>query len=433
MDIQLDSIRALLRATLGYDSFTAGFVASVQADKSIPTACINADGLLRYNPDFVQQNVRTEADLFCLVFHELLHPAFGHFIHGNDEMTNIACDAIINSVISNLFPQASAWGCLFSSLYPERGLSAILRRGSKLGYSRYRRLYEYLYPGHGTSNTHLSAGEVIQTLKALAPAGEQNILLLGTHGVGDDDARGKARGSSWSDKITSDVSRDVLAALKAAGTCAGHFDSLMDLIVEVLHTKSTVREDLLLGYATRKKLDRFFDDHQHPRRITSPFPVNPSRRDMVLLSAGVWPGFFRNRQPEVIKKQKGVAIYLDVSGSVNESLPEILGVLSHYRQRIGTVYLFSNAVVEVPFQRLCAGEVKTTYGTDFDCVARSILEKEYERAVVITDGYADLKEENAEELKKGGVRILTILFSGTEGCEAFDPFGEILQLEDITN
>ena len=44
-----------------------------------------------------------------------------------------------------------------------------------------------------------------------------------------------------------------------------------------MKTKTTVREDLLLGYAKRKKLDRFFDDHQRPRRITSPFMLEQGR------------------------------------------------------------------------------------------------------------------------------------------------------------
>lgn len=432
MQVDLDIIRELLRRTLGFDSFVAGFVTSVIEDQAVPTAGINGNGVMRCNPAFVEEHVRTEADLFCLVFHELLHPAFGHFIHGDDELANIACDAIINAVVTNLFPQPSARGCLFTALYPERGLSAILRRGSKLAYSRYRRLYEYLYPAHGASKTRLSAGEIIQTLKALAAPGAQKILLLGTHGDGDrDQGNGEPR-PGWSEKTTAEISREVLAVLKGAGTCAGHFDCLMDLIVDVLNTKTTVREDLLLGYATRRKRDRFFDDHQRPRRITSPFPLNPSRRDMVLLSAGVWPGFFRNRQPEVTRRQKGIAIYLDVSGSVNEALPEILGVLSHYRERIGSVFLFSNTVAEIPFRRVCAGKIRTTYGTDFDCVARSILEQEYERAVVITDGYADLDDVNAEEMKKAGTKILTILFGGAEECEALQPFGDIVKLEDMT-
>ena len=428
MKLDLELIRNLLRRTLGYESFAAGFINRVTADPEVPTACISAQGVLRYNPDFVREHVKTEADLFCLVFHELLHPAFGHFIHNHDELANLACDAIINAVITTLFVNPSANGCLFRALYPERGLSAILRKGSKLAYSRYCPLYQHLYPDYAHSRAQLSAGEVIQTLKALTPPAYAQVLLLGSHGVPG--TEGKPR-ETWSGKVTREVSKELLAAIKQTGCGAGYCESLINLMVEVLKTKRTIRQDLLLGYTTRKRLDAFFDTQERSRRITSPFPVNPSRRDLVLLSAGIWPGFFRNRQPELIRRQKGVALFLDVSGSVNEFLPQIIGLLSGLRNRLTTIYLFSNKVVEVPFAKLCQGELQTTYGTDFDCVAETVLEKEYERAIILTDGCASLKPENTERLRKAGTRLLTILFDGGEECEAFKPFGEIIQLDQV--
>lgn len=188
----------------------------------------------------------------------------------------------------------------------------------------------------------------------------------------------------------------------------------------------------MLKYTTKKKLDAFFDTDQRNRRITSPFPINPSRRDMVLLSADIWPGLFRNIQPEVIRRQKGIAIFLDVSGSVNDFLPEIIGILSGFRSRIKTIYLFSNKVVEVQFTSLCKGEIKTTGGTSFDCIAQKILEKEYECAIILTDGYADLNEENSELLHKANTKILTILFDDTNECKSFEPFGEVVQLDELT-
>jgi len=426
MTLNLELIRDLLRKTLGYESFAAGFISRVVADEGVPTAGITAQGVLRYHPAFVRDHVKTEADLFCLVFHELLHPAFGHFIHGPDELANIACDAIINAVITTLFPDASANGCLFKALYPERGLAAILRKGSKLVYSRYCPLYQHLYPDYAHSRAKLSAGEVIQTLKALTPPGYAQVLLLGSHGTSGAEAKPPEH---WSGKVTREVSKELLAAIKQAGGGAGYCDSLIALMVEVLKTKRTLRQDLLLGYTTRKRLDAFFETNQRPRRITSPFPVNPSRRDLVLLGAGVWPGFFRNQQPELIRRRKGVAVFLDVSGSVNDHLPEILGLLSGLRHRLTTLYLFSNKVVEVPFATLCQGQLQTTYGTDFDCIAETVLEKDYPRAVILTDGCASLKPENTERLKKAGTRLLTILFDGGEECEAFAPFGEIIQLD----
>ena len=77
-------------------------------------------------------------------------------------------------------------------------------------------------------------------------------------------------------------------------------------------------------------------------------------------------------------------------------------------------------------------DIRTTYGTDFDCVAASILERGYPEAVVITDGYADMTEEHAEALKRRKVSILTVIFGdGDEECDALLPFGPVMKLEDV--
>ena len=428
MRITIETVRDTLRSGLGHDSFTAGFVKSVVEDPDTPTASINAQGEIRYNPDFVLKNVKTGVDLFCLVFHEVLHPVFGHFIHPKDEVANIACDAIINSAISNLFAAPSGSGSLFRRIYPERDLPAILRPDSRMTFSRYEVLYEYLYP-HARQQTKLSAGEVIQSLKALVPAVPMKLLLLGSHGQG-------GAGNGFKEQIPAaavqGISKDFLERLPSTDNGAGCWDHLKQLLVEVLKTKKTIRQSLLAGYTTRRKLEGFFDEGQRMRRITSPFPTNPSRRDLVLLSAGIWPGFFRNRQSEIVLKQKGIAVFLDVSGSVNDYLPQIIGLLSGFRERLRTIHLFSNAVVEASFAAVCEGKLTTTYGTDFDCIAKEILAKEYERAVVITDGYGGLKEESSAALTKAGSRILTILFADKKECPEFEPFGDVVKLQDVT-
>lgn len=428
MNITLQTVRDLLRSTLGHDSFTAGFVKSVIEDPDTPTASINAHGEIRYNPGFVRENVKTGVDLFCLIFHEVLHPVFGHFIHPNDEIANIGCDAIINSIISNLFTEASGDGLLFRRLYPEKDLPAILRPDSRLSFSRYAMVYDLLY-SHSRQGTKLSAGEVIQTLRVLTPTVAVKFTLIGSHGQG---GAKDTRQPTLPAEVIQGISADLLNSLPRAGNGAGYWDHLRELLVEALKTKKTIRQSLLTGYTTRKKLEGFFDEGQRTRRITSPFPINPSRRDLVLLSAGVWPGFFRNRQPEIVRRQKGIAVFLDVSGSVNDFLPEIIGILSRFRDRIRTIQLFSNTVVETSFDAVCRGELQTTYGTDFDCIAKAILEKEYEKAVVITDGYGGLEEENSTALKKAGSRILTILFDDKDECPEFEPFGEVVKLEDVT-
>ncbi len=156
--------------------------------------------------------------------------------------------------------------------------------------------------------------------------------------------------------------------------------------------------------------------------------------DLVLLATGVWPVLFHNRaKSESRTSGRGLAVYLDVSGSVEDDLPKILGILGNMQAEIEKVFTFSNDVAEVSLKSLAKGEgIRTTYGTDFDCVATSILERGYPKAVVVTDGYADMTEEHMEALKKRKVSILTIIFGdGDEDCEALAPFGPVMKLEDV--
>ncbi len=111
-------------------------------------------------------------------------------------------------------------------------------------------------------------------------------------------------------------------------------------------------------------------------------------------------------------------------------LPQIVGVLRKLEGKVRSVYQFSNEVVETGMEALLAGEVHTTYGTDFDCVAQSILEERYERAIVITDGYARLSSELRDELLQRQVRLLTVLYGHGSKCEPLEPLGQVIRLED---
>ncbi|VGO13882.1 hypothetical protein PDESU_02439 [Pontiella desulfatans] len=421
--ITLETVRQMMKRELGADSFVAGIVASVEVDPGIPTACIDADGHMKYNPEFVSEHVKTEQDLFCLVFHEILHPAFGHFVHKSDQISNIACDAIINALISQFYAKASGGGSLFERFYAVQGLESILRPNSKHRNSRYSYLYQHLYPKWQHHDV-LSAGEVIQTLKMLVPQSASRPTLIGSHSGGS---------NHWKPEQLQGIGKEVGRKILGSSDCSGGmFDSLKKMIVEIIKTKRSIRQELLLNYSTRKRLDAFFCSEREMRRTTSPFPINPCRRDMVLLSADIWPGFFRNRQPELKNNREGIALFLDVSGSVNQSLPEICGLLARYRRNLRSVYQFSNAVAEITMDALMRGYVETTYGTDFNCVAQTILTEEFKRAVIITDGYAAMSEQNQTALHDAGVRILTILFGIHNNGKVLEPFGEVMNLNEIT-
>jgi len=72
-----------------------------------------------------------------------------------------------------------------------------------------------------------------------------------------------------------------------------------------------------------------------------------------------------------------------------------------------------------------------THETRLNCVAQSILERGFDKAVIITDGYASMSDDLTEQVSKHGLVTLTILFDDAQTCDDFAVFGEVVQLEDI--
>jgi len=429
MKISLETVREVLKDALGFDSFVASFIAEVVEDSAIPTASINIEGRLAYNSEFVEKHICCKEDLFSLVFHELLHPMFGHFIYENGELENIAADAIINAVIIEVYSEASRNGNLFRKFYPDRGLPGLLRPMSEMSRSKYSKVYERLY---SQSDVHdsFTTGELIQTLKILTQSERlSTIVLIGSHSYnGNAASQTTAFPNELLSKIAEDLKRSVAGK---GGRYAGFSSELLDLFMEALKTHLSIKKVLLQKFLTKRKLDRFKEYFRVQRVGVSPIPLYPSKRDLVLLASGFYPGYFHNHTSKPTTEEKGLAIYLDVSGSVNEYLPQIIGVLAKLKNNVTSLFLFSNIVVETTMEDLIKGKIRTSYGTDFNCIAHSIIERRFEKAVIITDGYADMSEELSKQLKTLGLVTLTILFDGTTTCEDFAKFGDVVNLSDV--
>ena len=430
MKIDLSLVRQVLKEALGFDSFTASFITSVKEDPEHPTAKITRKGVLSYNPEFVKRYIGCKEDLFSLLFHELLHPMFGHFIYKAGKIENIAADAIINAVISTVYAAESGNGNLFKKAHSPRGLHGLMRPQSIMHHSRYAKVYNQLY-GVWNVNGRMTTGELIQTLKILTQTENlSEILLIGSH-EGDGTSGESLTGLSKETlaRIAEDVKRSIASG--KGGRQAGYNPKLMEMFLEALRIHLSIRKVLLQKFATKRKVDKFKELFQERRMAASPVPMYPSKRDLVLLAAGIWPGHFHNQIQQPKTRDRGLAIYLDVSGSVNAYLPNILGVLRSLRKEITSIFQFSNKVVETSFESLLKGSVKTTYGTDFDCIAESILERGFDKAVVITDGYASMNKGNRARLKESGLVTLTILFDNAQNCKDFESFGDVVPLEEI--
>jgi hypothetical protein len=435
MRITLDLVRNVLRDALGRDSFVASFIKRIEENPGCSTACITADGAMQYGPEFVEKYVASTEDVFCLVLHELMHPMFGHFVHGPGELENIAADMVINASISQLFARASGEGSLFKKFYEPDGIQGLLRPMSRMLDSRYGDLYKTFYFHGRWSDKSLSTGEVIQTLKVLTPTVDVHaIRLLGSHGRPCERNNEGAGLNGLNAEALGQIAEELKQAIKRnLGPNAGYSENLYNLFVDALKTHLSIKKALLQKFATRQKVDNFRRAARQSRICVSPIPLHPSKRDLVMLAAGLVPFHYRNHACGVTTQKHGLAVYLDVSGSVNDHLPAIIGILQSLREDLTTVFLFSNKVLEVSFQKLLQGAVKTTYGTDFDCVAASIVERGLDKAIVLTDGYAGLKPDLQDELRRRRVRVMTVLFGSKQECPEFAPLGDVVQLEDIVH
>ncbi len=433
MEINLQTVRGILQGTFGRDGFVASFIKKVETTENCPTASIDAQGVMRYNPSFVEQYVTSPADLFCLVTHELMHPMFGHFVYQNGHLENIGADMVINATISLLFARHSGSGALFRRFYKPIGLEGLLRPESDMHQSRYSRLYHDFYENHCIGQK-LSTGEVIQALKVLTPMVEvSTIILLGNHDAGSCKPGAEHSGNIFDSEALARIAENLRrVAQRPSGHPAGYGEALFDFFLDVLKSHMGLKRALLDRFTTRQKVDRFRRMVTHPRIGVSPIPIRPSKRDFVLLAAGVPPFHYHNVAYRQAAQERGLAVYLDVSGSVNQHLPEIIGLLRSLKAELMSIFLFSNKVVEVPFRTLLAGQVQTTYGTDFDCIAEHVLANRFDKAVILTDGYASMTEENQEQLKARTFRALTVLFGGRTDSPEFEVLGDVVQLDEVT-
>jgi hypothetical protein len=464
MDVNLTIIRSLMREHFGYESFITNFFKSFEISNKTPTAAINENGKLYINKIFMETYIKSKSDLFSVIMHELLHPMFKHFIYDpNDRLSHIGCDAIINATISILYCKQSYDGNFFKNFYkvkkPE--LKCILRPDCHeiLTSHPMEDLYFCLYANlTSSSEKKLSTYDVIEALKILfSNNNTSKIKLLGNHtgsskqneegddygGEGDEEERKEEEeeeegdGGGFKENINIEaikksdlnkIAEDIKKHLKIAGSGS----VLENLFLEILESNISLNKKLINRMLTNKKIDNFKGEYKENRTLITPFPINPIKRDVVYLSLGFDLTYYKNER--IINKHrnnKGIVVYIDASGSILNNLGKIVGLLTkNFKNKIKNVYLFSTIVTEITFKDLKNGNIKTTYGTDFNCIAESILDNDYNKAIIITDGISSLNNSYLEKLKEKKVKTLNIIIEGTR-CPGFEKIGHNISIKEL--
>lgn len=179
-----------------------------------------------------------------------------------------------------------------------------------------------------------------------------------------------------------------------------------------------------------QQLERFVVDSTQGHPSPSPLAVTliPSdtgatvgHRSMVLFASRIAPTPFSGRLPEGGEQPGVLTLYLDVSGSMEDSLPQILASLVRRRPSwlSQPIYGFSSAVTPISMRALREGVIETGTSTNFGAVVEHLLLNRVRRAALITDGEGRLKAEHREALRRHAPS-LALVFPGAIIRTPFD-------------
>lgn len=420
--LTLQLIRENLYQNLGSASYIAGIIKSVVESEDVTTIAISKTQTLYYNPNFIKENIKSEEHLFTILMHEIFHPLFGHFNIEGDKLSNVAQDAFINSALYHMFPDETNRCSLMQEFYPKTGIEGLLRPNSDLRFTRYGTVYRLLYEDYN----NVSSSEVMEILEQTVDKNSGNITLFGNHGERLDDGDNEIQA-----EINAKVSEELKSRL---GSKPGMSSSIVNALIEVLNVHITLKTDVLKKFAVKRMWDSFLDKNEQKHITRSPFPINPSRTDIFMMMLGYDVLFYNNIVTECLPEKTGkINVYLDVSGSVESELNKIIGLMRNIKSKINKIFLFSNHCVESDIETVAKGGIITTYGTSFDCVAKSILDNNIEKALIFTDGYAYLDYNYPKLLKEKKVSLMVVLFcNGTLYNNTFQGIADVVNLGDIT-
>ena len=410
-------------------------VSTVEWSDATATACVECVDRPRLllNPAFVAQWCHTPERLATLVLHELLHIALGHtrLFPRPTLAHNIAFDAIINRTLlatiqgTRVRHSSVQFGYdierytdLFTDFYSARKAPEFILRpppgwplapdwtASRRMPAALREIHRDLYDLTRFANTpretweeaaprytQVTYADIIAALRDGDECPAEGVSLLGAHGDTPAD-RQAIQGSR--DHDAAELLAAAIAPLR--GQLPGHGEHLG--LTRVKNTTRTPTLEQALRTLLRKGIkpggDASTRASWRQRDVRVVHRMHDRRaacrvRAASLLGAPMpllFDGYVYERQRE----PQQVAIYVDVSGSMDRVLPHLRRALMTLRREIDpTLYWFSTVVVAASGDELETGNVPSTGGTAICAVITHATQQlpAGSRAIVLTDGHLE--------------------------------------------
>ncbi|MDP3735235.1 MAG: hypothetical protein Q8R39_02285 [bacterium] len=427
--------------------------------------CVAAPRML-VNGQFVSKHCATDEHLFMLILHELHHVLMGHttLFKRTTVLDNIAFDAVINAILSQLFREPMYYS-FFQKLYkPDRLPDALLRPPDgwpkewdipmslpkpvsemiRVLYSEasgtYKEVYD-LFKKDTALKEHLAGAGIPLDGRGqdgtLGTGGDAQCPLLGDHSPEGIVGRGESAANSpaLEGAVRSIVEKWPMPPDPIRGRSSGR--ELREILLEKVKTPPTAQR--ILERLIRKMVEEGpaggvtrYTLQDVDRTIEHPLPTLRDRRALVAASFGWQPLVYRTSlEIRRRRKERGItSVYVDVSGSVARYRSLMASLVKPYvlRKR-ARLFVFSEVVDAVTPDALKRGIYKTTDGTDAVCIWKHASENGFRKIVVLTDGYVGKPPRYwSHELSKNGVRICVALVADGYMCDLEDIADEIIEL-----
>lgn len=224
------------------------------------------------------------------------------------------------------------------------------------------------------------------------------------------------------------IKQSVRQALKGFAKTIGSNDNASQLVTKFISESLNVTEKFDIGKFKKFAFDSIFSNVRNQAKKckgtwqTSPVMPNILSTSDTIKEAFDYPTMFFKRKKNIYTMDKNLLpIYLDVSGSTNSYLPEIITLISNVSDQIDYIWGFSTHVIKHTIEDLVNRKIKTTGGTCFKCVIDHAIENNFQHIVVITDGDAHAPtNEKVSSIQS----VVTILFGYANKYNYFSKYYE---------
>ena len=418
-------------------------ISDVSYSQRVQTACIRRSRdryTIEFSKEFAEKYLATPEDILFVLLHEIFHKVHGDLDRDlpeegpvSKQVANLAADMQVNSALCDLFFKGGVG--LLSRLYgeakfpellllnPERLVSIQPAAGAKKGCkpcknapSRAGRpLSQVMWRKRILDHFRVAGfdGEDLETLMSCyfeAWKGETIFEVLYDHlrpFFGEEppvirligDHSGRVKGGWKIDLPGWDQ------VFERGGSGGGLFEDDLE-ISELPAVPYKLVESI------RRAMESDLANPQLSDGVAAECsPVFfPGRRESFMLASGIWPLFYKVQTDSRQEEERRAHMYLDVSGSTRSTQPLIYSLALHLKDKLGTpYYLFSNVVEELDMADLARGRVRTTGGTDFDCVFEHASRCGFRKVILLTDGFACISPENVAKVKSGQIALFLML------------------------